>query len=72
MTASSRSRDHDRAIVAVVLRDPVGMVTRSGVAAFVDGIAMKVSGPADFRQWSAGLLPALTPVPTHDVRPGPR
>ncbi|MER7699221.1 MULTISPECIES: hypothetical protein [unclassified Streptomyces] len=70
MTASSQSRD--RVIVAVVLRGPVGVVSKSAVVAFVDGMAMKASGPAEFRQWPAGLLPALAPVPTHEVRRGPR
>ncbi|OLO30244.1 hypothetical protein PZ61_0206745 [Streptomyces sp. MNU77] len=57
VTASSRSRDRDRAIVATILRDPDEMVSKTAAVALVDGIAMKATGPAEFRQWSAGLLP---------------
>ncbi|MCT2546783.1 hypothetical protein [Streptomyces atratus] len=59
VTASSRSRDRDRAIVAAILRDPIEMVSKSAVVALVDRIAMKVTGPAEFRQWSAELLPEI-------------
>ncbi|MFE5240382.1 MULTISPECIES: hypothetical protein [unclassified Streptomyces] len=56
-TAASADRDRDRAIVATTLRDPMEMVSKTAAVALVDSIAMKVSGPADFRQWSAQLLP---------------
>ncbi|MGW7413439.1 hypothetical protein [Streptomyces sp. NPDC054863] len=58
-TASSRSRDRDRAIVATILRDPHEMGAKGAVVALVDRVAMKVTGPAEFRQWSAGLLPEI-------------
>lgn len=57
--ASSRSRERDRAIVATILRDPDEMGSKTAVVALVDKIAMKVTGPAEFRQWSAELLPEI-------------
>lgn len=59
VTASSRSRDRDREIVATILRDPDKTVSETAVVALVDSIAMKATGPAEFRQWSAGLLPEI-------------
>ncbi|MFH8760376.1 hypothetical protein [Streptomyces atroolivaceus] len=59
LTASSRSRDRDPAIVATILRDPIETVSKSAVVTLLDEIAMKVSGPAEFRQWSAELLPEI-------------
>ncbi|MFH8796866.1 hypothetical protein [Streptomyces sp. NPDC017941] len=59
VTASSRSRDRDRAIVAAILRDPVEIVSKTAVVDLVDRIATRVSGPAEFRQWSEGLLPEV-------------
>lgn len=59
VTASSPSRDRDRAIVATILRDPVEMASKTAVVALVDSIAMKVTGPAEFRKWSAELLPEI-------------
>ncbi|MFD5349849.1 hypothetical protein ACFWJY_40390, partial [Streptomyces anulatus] len=32
------------------------MVSNTALVALVDSIAMKATGPAEFRQWSAGLL----------------
>lgn len=57
--ASARSRDGDRALVATLLRDPHDMGARTAVIALVDEIARKASGPAEFGQWSAGLLPEI-------------
>ncbi|AXK34052.1 hypothetical protein DVA86_16680 [Streptomyces armeniacus] len=57
VTASSRSRDRDGAIVATILRDPIEVVSKAAVVDLVDRIARKAIGPAEFRQWSAGLLP---------------
>ncbi|GAA1336413.1 hypothetical protein GCM10009647_078840 [Streptomyces sanglieri] len=68
VTASSRSRDRDRAIVATILRDPIEMVSKSAVVALVDRIAMKVTGPAEFRQWSAELLPEIDQLKTEGYR----
>ncbi|WP_432093687.1 hypothetical protein [Streptomyces sp. bgisy100] len=59
VTASSRSRDRDRAMVATILRDPIEMVSKTAVVALVDRIAMEVTGPAEFRQWSSELLPEI-------------
>ncbi|QKW07973.1 hypothetical protein HUT18_17845 [Streptomyces sp. NA04227] len=61
VTASSprRDRDRDRAIVTMILRDPIEIVSKSAVVALVDGIAMQVTGPAEFQQWSAELLPEI-------------
>ncbi|MFH8484238.1 hypothetical protein [Streptomyces longisporoflavus] len=57
--ASSRSRERDRAIVATILRDPDEMGAKTAVVALVDEIAAKATGPAEFRQWSDGLLPEI-------------
>ncbi|MGW1819219.1 hypothetical protein ACWCQM_37400 [Streptomyces sp. NPDC002125] len=59
VTASSANRDQDRAIVATILRDPVELVSKTAVVALVDSIAMKMTDPADFLQWSAQLLPEI-------------
>ncbi|MEU0303143.1 hypothetical protein ABZ252_27370 [Streptomyces sp. NPDC006175] len=59
VTASSPSRERDRAMVAMILRDPHEMGARTAVVALVDTIAMKVTGPDEFRQWSTGLLPEI-------------
>ncbi|MFE0173203.1 hypothetical protein ACFWZ2_12850 [Streptomyces sp. NPDC059002] len=57
VTAASQSRDRDRAIVATILRDPIEIVSKTAVVDLVDRIAMKATGPVEFQQWSAGLLP---------------
>ncbi|MWA10991.1 hypothetical protein [Streptomyces sp. BA2] len=66
--ASSRSRDRDRAIVATILRDPDVSGAKTAVVALVDEIARKVSGPAEFRQWSAELLPEIDQLPAEGYR----
>ncbi|MCX4672496.1 hypothetical protein OG453_38620 [Streptomyces sp. NBC_01381] len=66
--ASSRSRDRDRAIVATILRDPNVMGSKTAVVALVDEIAGKVTGPAEFRQWSAELLPEIDQLKTEAFR----
>ncbi|MFE5166011.1 hypothetical protein ACFRNT_47435 [Streptomyces sp. NPDC056697] len=68
VTASSRSRNRDRAIVATILRDPVELVSKTAVVALVDRIAMKATGPAEFRQWSAELLPEIDQLKTEGFR----
>ncbi|WP_393053196.1 hypothetical protein [Streptomyces sp. LN549] len=68
MTASSRSRDRDRAIVATILRDPIEIVSKSAVVALVDRVAMKVTGPGEFWQWSAELLPEIDELKTEGYR----
>ncbi|MEU8824887.1 hypothetical protein [Streptomyces sp. NPDC048636] len=68
VTASSRSRDRDRAIVATILRDPLDIVSKTAVAALVDTIAMKVTGPVEFRQWSAELLPEIDQLESEAYR----
>ncbi|MET8685909.1 hypothetical protein ABZV77_16980 [Streptomyces sp. NPDC004732] len=57
VTAASPSRDRDRALVATILRDPDESAAKTAVVALVDEIAMGATGPAEFRQWSAGVLP---------------
>ncbi|WP_447034716.1 hypothetical protein [Streptomyces sp. DSM 118878] len=59
VTAASHSRHRDRAIVAAILRDPNEITSKTAVVALVDRIAMQVTGPAEFRQWSAELLPEV-------------
>ncbi|WP_431773293.1 hypothetical protein [Streptomyces cucumeris] len=68
VTASSRSRDRDRAIVATILRDPLEMASKTAVVALVDSIAGKVTSPAEFRQWSAELLPEIDQLKTEGNR----
>ncbi|MFF1376221.1 hypothetical protein [Streptomyces sp. NPDC058308] len=68
VTASSRSRDRDRAVVATILRDPHETGSKTAVVALVDRIAMKATGPAGFRQWSAGLLPEIDRLKTAAFR----
>lgn len=57
--ADSPGRDRDRAIVATILRDPDEMAAKTAVVALVDEIAMRASGPAEFREWADGLLPEI-------------
>ncbi|MFD4026700.1 hypothetical protein ACFWRV_24790 [Streptomyces sp. NPDC058576] len=54
-----RDWDRDRATVATILRDPVEIVSKTAVVDFVDRMAMKLTGPEEFRQWSAELLPEI-------------
>ncbi|MGA4848740.1 hypothetical protein ACOBQB_21715 [Streptomyces sp. G5(2025)] len=70
VTASSpsRDRDRDRAIVATILRDPDEMGAKTAVVALVDEIAVKATGPAEFRRWSAGLLPETDRLKTEGFR----
>ncbi|NGO78120.1 hypothetical protein G6045_20985 [Streptomyces sp. YC504] len=68
VTAASQSRERDRAIVATILRDPDEMASKTAVVALVDRVAMKATGPAAFRQWSAGLLPELDRLRTEAFR----
>lgn len=68
VAASSRSRDRDRAIVATILRDPHEMGSKSAVVDLVDRIATKATGPAEFRQWSAELLPEIGQLKTEAYR----
>ncbi|MBW5252705.1 hypothetical protein JGS39_27590 [Streptomyces sp. P01-B04] len=68
VTASSRSRDRDRVIVATILRDPIEIVSKTAVVALVDTIAMKATGPAEFRQWSAEQLPEINQFKTAGSR----
>ncbi|MEU6995879.1 hypothetical protein ABZ953_35155 [Streptomyces sp. NPDC046465] len=63
-----RDRDRDRAIVATILRDPHEMGSKTAVVALVDAVAMKATGPAEFRQWSAGLLPEIVQLTTEGYR----
>lgn len=68
VTAASPSRDRDRAIVATILRDPHELGSRTAVVALVDRIARKVTGPAEFRKWSAELLPETDRLKTEGHR----
>ncbi|WP_413114519.1 hypothetical protein ACK1X7_01235 [Streptomyces sp. CY1] len=68
VTTSSRSRIRDREIVATILRDPVELVSKTAVVALVDKIATKATGPAEFRQWSAELLPEIDQLKTEGFR----
>ncbi|MET9593880.1 hypothetical protein ABZY45_23570 [Streptomyces sp. NPDC006516] len=67
-TASLPRRDRDRAIVTTILRDPNELGSKTAVVALVDGVATKVTGPAEFRQWSAELLPEIDRLQTERYR----
>ncbi|WP_223774536.1 hypothetical protein [Streptomyces sp. 135] len=68
VTASSRSRDRERAIVAAILPDPNELSAKTAVVALVDQTAMKAVGPAEFRQWSDELLPEIERLKTESFR----
>ncbi|WP_327380367.1 hypothetical protein [Streptomyces sp. NBC_01212] len=68
VAASSRSRHRDRAMVAMILRDPSELGSKTAVVALLDMIAAKATGPAEFRQWSAGLLPEIGRLRTEEYR----
>ncbi|QEU91247.1 hypothetical protein [Streptomyces kanamyceticus] len=68
VTAASRSRERDRVIVATILRDPDEMGSKTAVVALVDRIAKRVTGPAEFRRWSAELLPEIDQLTTEAYR----
>ncbi|MFI5801777.1 hypothetical protein [Streptomyces sp. NPDC051561] len=68
VTAAARSRDRDRAVVATIVRDPDASAAKTAVVALVDSIARKVTGPAEFRQWSAGLLPEIDRLQEESLR----
>ncbi|WP_369211708.1 hypothetical protein [Streptomyces flavofungini] len=57
--SSSPSRGQDRTIVAMILRDPIEIVSKTAVVDLVDSVAIRASGPGEFRRWSAGLLPEI-------------
>ncbi|WP_246102881.1 hypothetical protein [Streptomyces piniterrae] len=67
-SSQSRDRDRDRAIVATILRDPDENGSKTAVVALVDEIAWKVTGPAEFRRWSAELLPEIDQLKTEGFR----
>lgn len=56
---AEQRRDNDRAVVAMILRDHDGSVTKTAVVELVDGIAMKTRNPTDFRRWAAELMPEI-------------
>ncbi|QKW51836.1 hypothetical protein [Streptomyces buecherae] len=68
VAASARSRDRDPALVATILRDPHEMTTKTAVVALVDGVAVRATGPAEFRRWAAGLLPEVDRLTTEAYR----
>lgn len=53
------NRDNDRTLVATILRDPIEMVSRTAVVDLVDRLATKATAAAEFRQWSAEILPVV-------------
>jgi hypothetical protein len=57
VTAAAQSRDGDRAVVATILRDPLEMASRTAVVDLVDKLALKAADAAEFRRWSAEILP---------------
>ncbi|MFD6431866.1 hypothetical protein [Streptomyces venezuelae] len=64
-----RGRDRDRAFVAEVLRDhPDSMGAKTVVVALVDATARGVTGPEEFRQWAAGVLPEIERLDVESYR----
>ncbi|MGW6267851.1 hypothetical protein [Streptomyces sp. NPDC055060] len=59
-----RDPDRDREVVAAMLRDPNTMGARTAVVALVDEVALRTTDPAEFRQWSAALLPTIDRLAT--------
>ncbi|MFF5716311.1 hypothetical protein [Streptomyces buecherae] len=68
VAAAAPSRERDRALVATILRDPREMTSKTAVVALVDGVAMRASGPAEFRRWAAGVLPEVDRLATEAYR----
>ncbi|MGW0964372.1 hypothetical protein ACWD4K_36525 [Streptomyces gelaticus] len=54
--------------MATILRDPNEISSKTAVVALVDRIATKATGPAEFRQWTAGLLPEIDQLKTEGYR----
>ncbi|MBZ4322046.1 hypothetical protein [Streptomyces huiliensis] len=57
-----------RVDVAAILRDTDEMGAKTAVVALVDRTAMTASGPAELRQWSAGILPEVERLETEGHR----
>ncbi|MEU6043765.1 hypothetical protein [Streptomyces griseus] len=66
--SGAQGRDRDRATVATILRDPVEIVAKTAVVDFVDRMATRVTGPDEFRRWSAGLMPEIDRLTTDGHR----
>ncbi len=59
VVAAAPCRDHDRAVVSVILRDPHELVSKTAVVELVDRIAMKAGDSAEFMEWAAGIAPEI-------------
>jgi hypothetical protein len=57
VAAASEGREGDRELVATIVRDPSEMTAKTAVVDLVDRIATKTADPAEFRRWSAEILP---------------
>lgn len=57
VAAASRRRDDDRTLVAMIVRDPEEMVSKTVVVDLVDRIAASSADAADFQRWAAEILP---------------
>ncbi|MBB4908720.1 hypothetical protein [Actinophytocola algeriensis] len=68
VAAAARNRDRDHVIVAAILRDTHEMAARTAVVHLVDEVAMRATGPAEFREWAADLLPQLDRLRTEGNR----
>ncbi len=68
VAACAPSREGDRALVATILRDPHEMTSKTAVVALVDEVAMRATGPAEFRCWEAGLLSEVERLATEAYR----
>ncbi|MFE9749401.1 hypothetical protein ACFYOT_31195 [Saccharothrix saharensis] len=68
VVAGSRSREHDRAVVAAFVRDPVELVGKSAVVELVDRVAARSTDPTTFHRWADALLPEVDRLPTEAQR----
>lgn len=57
--AAGASRARDRAVVSVLVRDPVESVAKTAVVDLVDRIATTATDTAGFRRWWAEVEPAV-------------
>ncbi|GAA2998300.1 hypothetical protein [Actinokineospora diospyrosa] len=60
--------DLDEIVVRVFLRDPVNVVAKSAVVAFIDAVAPTFSDSAGFERWAAALAPEFEHLATPTER----
>ncbi|MGW5053766.1 hypothetical protein [Actinokineospora sp. NPDC004072] len=60
--------DLDEILIRTFLRDPVNVVAKSAVVAFIDAVAPTMPDPAAFHRWAAALTPELAHLTTPSER----